>query len=386
MDIIYFATTDWRRIYQRPQHLARGLSRENRVLYINPPYSFIDIIVSALRMSDKKPEFRLRKSLVHINDNLWVLTPPILFPFSHASNSINRLNYGVIKRLVIKTTKELGFREPVLWTSFPTHNIVVGDFSEVLVVYDRMDEYSAFFKGRTRKMVRLMESHLLEKADIILVPSEGLISEGMKRDGRSHVVPNAFDPSHFRNQGQGHSTRLEGIPHPTIGFSGYIGKWVDLESVVEVALKNPNWSFVFIGPVHRSTKVCAGVSNIYFKGAVPYEEIPENIRKFDVCLIPQIPSGITENVIPLKFFEYLACVKPIISRKTFELSKYPQFISLYETPSELETQIRKALEGFEKTPEWEEKRQVFLEENKWEKRVDDIIGIMNEKIDHSAGC
>jgi glycosyltransferase involved in cell wall biosynthesis len=48
---------------------------------------------------------------------------------------------------------------------------------------------------------------------------------------------------------------------------------------------------------------------------VPYSQVPEYISAMDACLIPFQRGAISENALPLKLFEYMACNKPVISAK-----------------------------------------------------------------------
>lgn len=63
--IVYCGIINWNRIKQRPQYLAEKLSKtdENLVIYVNPPYSFFDLLVSLLKLSPKKVTFNLNMEI-----------------------------------------------------------------------------------------------------------------------------------------------------------------------------------------------------------------------------------------------------------------------------------------------------------------------------------
>ena len=53
--------------------------------------------------------------------------------------------------------------------------------------------------------------------------------------------------------------------------------------------------------------------NIHFLGLKPNEALPQYLAHFDVCLNLFAPSDLSKDVSPLKFYEYLATGKPIVS-------------------------------------------------------------------------
>jgi len=52
---------------------------------------------------------------------------------------------------------------------------------------------------------------------------------------------------------------------------------------------------------------------VTFTGMVPYSQVPKYISATDICLIPFKRGAISENALPLKLFEYMACEKPVLS-------------------------------------------------------------------------
>ena len=52
-----------------------------------------------------------------------------------------------------------------------------------------------------------------------------------------------------------------------------------------------------------------------FAGTVPYTEVCEYISARDICLIPVAGSADCQPAFPLKFLEYMACARPVISTR-----------------------------------------------------------------------
>jgi hypothetical protein len=98
-EIVHIAVNPWDSMIQREQLLIAGLSRSYRVLFVDPPLSFLTLAFE--RMKGKKRTFRNR--LRRINDQLIVYTPPAFPPFSQNISSIHRLN----TRLLVSRIRRL---------------------------------------------------------------------------------------------------------------------------------------------------------------------------------------------------------------------------------------------------------------------------------------
>lgn len=384
MDIVYFGVIDWYRIRQRPQHLAAGLSANHRVLYVSRESSLLDLLVRVAGISAKKAKYRYRllPELEKIDDDLLVFSPPMMLPFGQQLSCIDGLNCRMMARLSRRYMAKAGFSCDILWLSLPTHVEAIREFDAGLVIYDRMDNYPDFYESRRRSRIEEKEEELLEKADIVLVTSSGLIPPSLKGEGKVHLVPNAVDSSIFRESGSMKVPDvLRGIIRPIIGYVGYIGKWVDLEMVARVASRHPEWSFVFAGPIHRDVRQAEKLDNVHFPGMIAYEDVPGYIAAFDACIIPFVRNSITDRVNPVKLFEYVAMNRPVIAARTDELKRYEEYCHLYEDEYGLESLIESIVEDGGRTlrEELDASMEEFVQANTWDGRVKQIEEIIAER-------
>ena len=108
---------------------------------------------------------------------------------------------------------------------------------------------------------------------------------------------------------------MQDIKHPVIGFVGMLQECIDYDKIEYIAKNRPDWSVVLVG------KPLPGVNldylrqykNIHFLGLKKYDELPAYIRHFDVCLNVFRDGNLSRDVSPLKFYEYLATGKPVVS-------------------------------------------------------------------------
>lgn len=65
-----------------------------------------------------------------------------------------------------------------------------------------------------------------------------------------HLLQNGTDFDHFNKAGEALiPSVMKAISGPIVGFYGALASWIDWQLVLDVAVMNPNVSFVFIGPV-----------------------------------------------------------------------------------------------------------------------------------------
>ena len=91
-EIVYFAVNRWDSMVQREQHLIMRLSHTYRILFIDPPLSFLTILSGKIQ---GKP-WRFKSSLQRINEELLVYTPPAFPPFSQYSQWVNSFHTSLL--------------------------------------------------------------------------------------------------------------------------------------------------------------------------------------------------------------------------------------------------------------------------------------------------
>jgi len=110
---------------------------------------------------------------------------------------------------------------------------------------------------------------------------------------------------------------LRGIKRPMIGYVGVISKRIDFGLVEYLAQNRSNYSFVFVGPFYGDVrgwvKRLSRLKNVFFLGERHYDEIPNYVSSFDVCVVPHIVDEFTLSNDPMKVYEYIYAGKPVVS-------------------------------------------------------------------------
>jgi glycosyltransferase involved in cell wall biosynthesis len=138
-------------------------------------------------------------------------------------------------------------------------------------------------------------------------------------DTKFYHIPNGVDTTLFRKVDSSvcHDLGLGGSF--VLGYVGVLREWVDLTPVYQTLKKLPNSRLLIVGQEGaylenmNLVKKLGIEDNVVFTGNIPYEKVPDYIAAMDVCLIPFKKNDITENAVPLKLFEYMACEKPVVS-------------------------------------------------------------------------
>jgi glycosyltransferase involved in cell wall biosynthesis len=381
-DILILSTQDWDALPTRKHHWARKLSsRGNRVLYVEQQMHILGWLV------DIKNQYKRIWSWLHgpqmVSESLWIFTLPIVLPFFQIFGSVNALNNWLLAPIIMWALRRIGFDSSILWIYTPHAGSLVGRLGESFVIYECVDDFTAV-RGLVRAAtVEALEKDLLRKVDQVIVTHPGLLESKSGSSRRLALVPNGADLRHFAL-----ASCQETIPHkevselpkPVIGFHGWIQYWIDFDLIAYAAKKQPDWSFVFVGPIEPLARVdkVRKLSNVYFLGKMPYENIPELIAGFDVCINPFILDKLSDTVSPIKLYEYLASGKPVVSVDMPAAREFSDLIPLVRTCEEfvaaLEEQIAQNTNGIIKHDV--RARQAAMKDHSWDarfKQVEDVV-------------
>lgn len=185
-------------------------------------------------------------------------------------------------------------------------------------VLDRVDFFSFYDKG-------MLAAHYqnLYEADIVTYSAQALSEYISKREDALYL-PNAvkiedFDmTNHELVMPEDLLTIIDGSSK-IIGYYGAIEEWFDTELVSKLA-NHKNVKIVLIG--HCGLSELELPENVYLLGAKPYSELSRYTSYFDAMIIPFLVNDLTNAVSPVKFFEYCAIGKPIISTPIAEVLQY----------------------------------------------------------------
>jgi UDP-galactopyranose mutase len=240
-------------------------------------------------------------------DNVLVATP-------HLSASDEDRQNARLRELVDKLLADHDVADSVLWYYTPMATAFTDHLSAAAIVYDCMDELSAF-KGASPQL-KSREADLMRRASLVLTGGQSLYEAKRAHHHNIHAFPSSVDVDHFAKARRIVTDPLDQapIPRPRLGFFGVIDERMDLNLLRSLADARPHWHIVMIGPtVKIDAASLPARHNIHYLGAKTYDELPSYIGGWDVALLPFARNEATQFISPTKTPEYLAAGRPIVS-------------------------------------------------------------------------
>jgi UDP-galactopyranose mutase len=294
MNIVCLSHLRWRFVFQRPQHLLRRAAGSGEVLYVEEP-----IFAAGPAGMD-----------VTRDDDTGVLIAVPHLPSE--ISSVEQVRWQ--ERLLTTAIRTHMPGEYVAWFYTPMALSFAHRMDAVAVVYDCMDELSAFAGAPAELPAR--EHELFRRADVVFTGGQTLFDAKRTRHPNIHLFPSSVDVAHFsRARKPGEDPRDQApIPRPRLGFFGVIDERMDYQLLSGIAAARRNWHLVLIGP---TAKVDAAslprAANIHYLGSKPYADLPAYIAGWDVAMLPFARNEATRYISPTKTPEYLAAGKPVVS-------------------------------------------------------------------------
>ncbi len=375
---VIFGLAEWSAALPTNQHhLARQLTRRGHdVLFVDtvgtrkPRLNLPD----ALRMI-RRLRFRER-GLSKVESGIWRISPPILPPGVNFARESFQARFS---ERIRKAIGELGWERPIGWFFNPRASFAVDSIDFSTVALHLVDDLRQI-PGADVAEIEKGEKLLADRAEFILTSAPALYNR-MKalHPGKTHFFRNVVDYDHFSRQFS--ADAMQEIQRPRIVFSGNLAESkIDFTLLEQMIDSHSGWQWVFIGPKWEGesagalTRV-ARHSNVHLLGHVSYEDLPAYLSAADVLIIPYQINKLTESVCPLKFFEYLATGKPVV---TTPLPALQEFASIVPTPSTAEA-FASAIDALLKNDDVQsrEKRLSLAREYTWNRRIDEIETLLN---------
>jgi UDP-galactopyranose mutase len=296
--IVVFSHLRWDFVYQRPQHLLSRLSANHRVLYVEEP-------IDGAQEADEL--------ILTETGGVTVVRPRL----STLGARTRANTVAAVSRLLGTLADAEEIANPIAWVYTPMAEPLLDAVDPALVVYDCMDELS-LFAGAPAEMVRF-EERLLQRADLVFTGGVSLYEAKRGRHPHVYCFPSSVDADHFAQakllaSAAAAGAQLDGAPRHRLGFVGVLDERLDLEVLDALGATHPEWEIEMVGPtVKIDPATLPRRPNIHYRGQRPYEELPQFLATWDVCLLPFALNDATRFISPTKTLEYMAAERPIVS-------------------------------------------------------------------------
>ncbi len=364
----------WNLVWQLRQQVLLRLARYFHVVWVDPPPHW--------RWWERSDTGRHAPAPDPVDESDRFLVYKSWLP---AFNRPARLA-GLVERLRLKRARALLLRRRCsaillyLWRPQFAGALDLVPFTQSHYHID--DEYS-FLDDETR--LSDQERRLIESVDQVFVVSRGLLAAKGSINPHTAFVPNGVDYRAYAAPWP-EPSELATIPHPRIGYTGVVKPQLDWYLVGRLAGARPDWSFVFVGPIHREPTTLAAVAelgrrgNVYFLGFKEPRALAAYPQHFDVCIMPYRINHYTNQIYPLKLHEYLASGRPAVGTPIATLTAFADVVTLARDQQAWLEAIESALTPAATAAERRAARQSVARRHDWDLLVHKIARTMVERL------
>ncbi len=357
------------------------------IIYADPPVTLI------APLKDPKARERLKaykNAPKQAKNGLWVYASPAVLPLQNKKRAINAVNQKKLAKFYAKICKDHGFDsapdELTVWCYSPTSADVIAPLAKELgiapaklwkqTVYDCVDRHSAYPGLIDPEVVDAMEEDLARGAGCVFTTAQGLYDRLSAFNANTHLIPSGANYELFSKVQDMERRSFTG---PVFGFVGMLQECIDYRALLSLAKAYPQGKLIFIGRRLPGVDLSAleAMPNVEFKGLLPQEKLPEEIAGFDVCLNAFADNDLSKDVSPLKFYEYLATGKPVVSTPVpVQVRDYKDCIYIAESGADF---VRKCAEALEEPKDSEKRagRIAAAKASSWDERVGAMKRILN---------
>jgi protoporphyrinogen oxidase/glycosyltransferase involved in cell wall biosynthesis len=369
--LIVFSHLRWNFVFQRPQHLMTRLAQHYEVMFIEEPVY-------------QPGPAGLHRSLPA--PNITVIQPHTDIDTPGFHDSQIALLQQQLSTLVNEDER------PLIWFYTPMALPLLTTFQPCAVIYDCMDELSAF--NYAPRQLQQLESALISRADLVFTGGTSLYEVKKSKHPRVYCFPSSVDTVHFEqalDRNNGHPLQSS-LPSPRLGYYGVIDERMDIELIAALADSHPEWQIVMVGPVVKIDPASLPRrDNIYWFGQQPYEALPQFLAGWDVCLMPFALNASTRFISPTKVLEYMAAQLPIVSTAITDVERhYDGLIAIAHSQKEFILACESALHlPPESRQKLAEQMRVRVSATSWDKTAEQMYKLIyqaNHTTDGKTPC
>ncbi len=379
--ITFIIPTLWAGLTQRHHHLASIFKKKGYDVQV---VDFSSIISSFYIGTLQKKLHREELDIPHKRHTFKAILPSFLLQKSESNWKREKKRFS---DFLEKLSGNVFTKDTIIWLQgisifydpYTIHNL-----PKKLLISDIEDDYAGFVRKELEEEVLTIEKQIVKKADLVFTSATLLAERLLRENCKVYLIPNGVDEE-FISEGNEIPKPKDMPSGKIIGYHGVIADWFDFDLMYDVAKKLENEKFVMLGRRFVSFnkekfKKLTSLPNVEYLGEKPYHELLKYVAHFDVGIIPRISSAFTKAINPKKFYEYLACGKPVVATMMPELERYEAKGILARAPDvdSFVVSLKQMIDS-SNNPELKKKRLELAKENSWQKRYEKIDNLIQEK-------
>lgn len=365
-------------VWMTPHHVLMRLAAYFQVMWLEPAHHWRDMP----NLDDRQAAIEgLIKALPA---SFHVYVPGPWLPDLYRLSWLRRLLLRARVHQAWRQLEQLGCRSRALYLWHYQFEPAFSVRRQDVALYHIEDEYSF---EREPPPMDVRELRLIREVDQVFVHSPQLMERKGWINPNTAYVPNGVDYRLYSTR-VNEPADIARIPHPRIGYTGNLKTQLDWQLLKELAARHPEWSFVFVGPRLFLTPADRALvdemsqwKNVYLLGERSVKDLGAYPQHFDVCVMPYVINGYTQNIYPLKLHEYLASGKPVVGSPIRSLRDFDHVITLASTADEWCAALSNALGAGMLEPALVAARQNIARKHDWSELTYSIARTICERLD-----
>ena len=391
MDLVFFALPRHDGDYSSTSYsLAKELSREHRVFYIENPHTYLDYfrMRSNEEIQNRKNALLKGKDIyTKIEDfpNLTIVTPQLVVPINWLSqgqlyNALSKVNDKIVFKTLKKVKEDFSLKDFIFINSFNPlfGKSFIDKIGAKLFIYHTVDDISQ--AAYLYKHGLDLENEMVQLADLTITTSKEL--KKLKSDYGKYIyhLPNACEVELFKraHEDLAKPEEIKDVVGTLVTYTGNIEERVNYKLCLELAQQHKDKTFLYVGPLNSQEPDKNGLlkqENVRFIGARDLTQLPAYLKYSDCAIIPFAYNKQTKSIYPLKINEYLASGTPVVStRFSDDINDFEDVANLVQTDEEFVLEVDKAIN--EDSNEKRNKRIEKSESNSWSHRAKEFWEIL----------
>ena len=360
--LIVFSHLRWDFVYQRPQHLLSRLAQHWNVVVVEEPAVGPDTL-----------------EVQRVADGITVLKPQL----ENGGRGFADELMDAVASMLSRYLSEQGIERYGVWFYTPMALPLLRELDPAVIVYDCMDELSAFKNAPVQLVPR--ENTLLKIANLVFTGGPSLYDAKRHSSANAHCFPSSVDADHFRQaaSAQMAGAEYQSIPSPRLGFYGVIDERLDIELIARLAAARSDWQICLVGPVVKIDPASLPqADNLHYFPQQSYADLPQSLAAWDICLLPFALNESTRFISPTKTLEYMCAAKPVVSTPIVDVSRlYAQGVTVAQDHAQFIEACAALLEETQEQARERSARQAALvEATSWERTATAMAGLIEKAV------
>jgi len=253
-------------------------------------------------------------------------------------------------------------------------------FVKPRIIISRISDRIERFRN-TPANISILRDKVTKISNLVFATSKNLQREASRINKNTFYLPNGTDEEFIMSANERNPCPegYKDIKNPIVLYVGAISDWIDYELYEYGVAKLKDTTFVMIGPilgvnyrknlakVQRYSKL---YKNFHYLGPKPHSELKEYLAPAHVGIIPFVVNPLTNEINPIKLFEYASFGLPVVAPHLSELQNYRENVLFYKNREEYLDLIS---DCSRKKAYLSQKLIEFARRNTWEKRFELLL-------------